>query len=168
MQSYGTVGSPKATSWHNQDAAWPLTISTALKQRDCSVEMQVHSPPCSKRIPAGCLRIRDAHRENRFGQWTCKPCQRLEAFCNECNRACLADRSFDMQLHRLRQRIDELERLPKRYEPDHEDAAEFIHNCRQDRSTMCQLKKDTMESLPHWTWKGAGVAKRQRASVADQ
>ena len=115
-------------------------------------------PPCAKQAAANCVRTRNAKSKLRFQSWTCKPCQQLEEFCSECERACLADRSFHEQLSRLESSISELGRLPRRGESEHVQAGTFIHHCRGDRDKLCALKKRALENLPHWTWRADGTA----------
>ena len=55
-------------------------------------------PPCSLQVAEGCLRTRDAHRRQRFQQWTCQPCEQIKEMCSECGCPCLQTPSFQTQL----------------------------------------------------------------------
>ena len=105
-------------------------------------------PPCDQQTDSACVRVREPDRKHRFRTWACKKCATLPEVCADCKRPCTADTAFKANIANVRASIATLGRLPHHREPGHEIANNFIRNaCRRG---LCELRKKTFESLPHW------------------
>jgi len=120
-------------------------------------------PPCQKQTNPLCLKNRYEKSMNIFKQWTCKKCAETVADCPQCERRCTEDTEFKEGVANLHRSITTLQRLPRRREEGHEEAARFINNAFQN--CRCDARRAVLEALPHWEWPSTcGQMRETRAS----